>query len=101
VSKFIIPEKRHSDITVVDRIANVDTMADDLMATIKDQIEKWRLKGKASVFDEKEIRVVQGLAKTLTEIEGMQRARLKSKELEDLLSKLSDEEIAKLANSKK
>jgi hypothetical protein len=101
VSKLIIRDKRETEVAVVDRIANVDTMADNLMATLKDQIEKWRLKGKEATFSEKEVRVLQGLSKTLTEIEAMQRARLKSKELEDFLRNLSDEELAKLMGAKK
>lgn len=96
MAKLIVPERRKSEVTAVDRIASVDGMADDLMTIVKNQIEQWRIKaGQGAIFDEKEIRIVQGLTKTLVEIEAMQRARLKSKEQDELLKNMTEEELKK------
>lgn len=95
VTKFV-----KNNVTAVDRISNMETMIGDAYATLGEQIEKFRLKSKGTIFDEKEARTLKLLVSSLVELSNEERSIQKSKEFEDLMANLSDEELLELAKTK-
>jgi len=84
----------------VSKVSDVTKMLDGALNTLSEQLDKLALKSRASTFDEKEARVLQGYIKSLVELSKEERERDKADTLGAELSKLSDEELLDLAKSK-
>jgi hypothetical protein len=97
--RLVVMPKR--TIGVVDRIASVDGMFDDLLTLLQGQIEKQRLKADAATFTEKELKAVEALTDSLVKLSRESRERVKSDALSKALEGLTDEELVALAKPKK
>jgi hypothetical protein len=84
----------------VSKVSDVTKMLDGALNTLAEQLDKLALRSRASTFNEKEARVLQGYIKSLVELSKEEREREKADTLGAELSKLSDAELLELAKEK-
>lgn len=98
---FKLPEKTkyvHS-VDSIRRDKAVTTIMDDAVGILGDQIERYRLKSKASTFGEKDVKALRQLISALVELSREEREREKADDLNKVLAGMSDEQLLEYAQN--
>lgn len=96
--KLNLPVKRKAITSVVSRETSIDRMVNDATSILGEQIEKLKLKSRASTFDIKESDQLKIYIKCLVDLSREERETLKAAQDSDL-SKLTNEQLLELASS--
>ena len=96
MAKYITGKRANA----IARVSSVESMMEDAYSILGEQIERMRLKSRAVTLGEKEAKTLQIYIKSLVDLSKEEREIVKSEEMSEMLSGLSDAELLDMAQKK-